>query len=94
MQMLHTIYSLKSLFPIKTWRAMWRLITRQTWEDIKCPVLSRWEHVRESVQHVVKYKQQWLSVAQHIININNVETNKNGIASYLFSYLNEDLLYA
>ena len=30
MQMLHTAYTLKSLYPIKTWRAMWHHITGQS----------------------------------------------------------------
>ena len=41
MQMLHTCYTLKGLYPIKTWREMWMLATGTTWVDIKCPVLSR-----------------------------------------------------
>ena len=57
-------------------------------------VLSRWEHVGESVQHFVQYKEQWISVSQYIIDVNNVGTNKNGISFYPYSYLNEDILYA
>ena len=94
MQMLHTKYTLKGLYPVKIWRAIWQIATGSTWEDIKCPVLSRWEHVGEAVQHVVKYKEQWLLVAQYVIDMNNVESKNNDIASYLFSYLNEDILYA
>ena len=41
MQMLHTTYTLKGLYPVKTWRAIWQIATGSTWEDIKCPVLSR-----------------------------------------------------
>ena len=94
MQMLHTSYTLKSLYPIKTWREMWRLATTTTWKDMKCPVLSRWEHVGEAAQHVVKYKEQWMLIAKYIIDMHNVGTNKNDIASYLYSYLKEDMLYA
>ena len=94
MQMLHTAYTLKSLYPIKTWRAMWHHITGQSWKDIKCPVLSRWEHVGEYIEHVVQYKTHWILVSQYIVNINNVGSNKNDIASYLFSYLKEDVLFA
>jgi len=46
------------------------------------------------VEHVVKYKEQWLIVAQNIIDMNNVRRNKNDIGSYIYSYLNEDILYA
>ena len=73
---------------------MWKACSASNWQDIKCPVLLRWEHVGEAVQHIVKYKVQWLLVSQYIIDMNNVGTNKNDIASYLYSYLNEDVLYA
>ena len=33
-----------------------------------------------------------MSVAQHIIDMNNVRTNKNHLVSYLYSYLKEDIL--
>ena len=94
MQMLHTCYTLKGLYPIKTWREMWILATGTIWVDIKCPVLSRWEHVGEASQHVEKYKNEWISMATYIIQMNNVGTNKNDIASYLYSYLKEDVLYS
>ena len=73
---------------------MWKACSGRNWQDIKCPALSRWEHVCEAVQHMVKYKAQWLSVTQYIIDMNNVDTNKNDIESYLYSYLNKDILYA
>ena len=73
---------------------MWELATETTWKDMKCPVLSRWEHVGEAIQHVVEYKRQWILVSQNIIKMNNVGTNKNDIASYIYSYLKEDVLFA
>ena len=76
MQLLHTSYTFKNLYPIKTWRAMWKACSAVSWQDIKCPVLSRWEHVGEAVQHIAKYKVQWLLVSQYIIDMNNVDTNK------------------
>ena len=36
-----------------------------------------------------KYKEQWMLITRYIITINNVGTNKNDIASYIFSYLKE-----
>ena len=53
MQLLHTGYTLKYLYPIKTRTEIWRIATASTWKDMACPVLSRWEHVGEAVQHVV-----------------------------------------
>ena len=41
LQVLHTAYTLKGLFPIKVWRDLWMLSTGSVWEDIVCPVLSR-----------------------------------------------------
>jgi len=90
----HSTATLRCLYPIKTWREIWQIATGSTWENIKCPLLTRWEHVGELVEHVVKYKEQWLIVAQNIIDMNNVRRNKNDIGSYIYSYLNEDILYA
>ena len=73
---------------------MWRLATGSNWEDMKCPVLSHWEHVGEAVEYVVKYKEQWLVMTRKISDMNNVGTNKNDISSYLYSYLKEDVIYA
>ena len=70
------------------------LTTGSNWEDMKFPVLSRWEHMGEAVEHIVKYKEQWLVMTRKISNINNVSTNKNDTSSYLYSYLKEDVLYA
>ena len=94
MQLLHTCYTLKSLYPIALWRELWLLSTGSVWVDMKCPVLSRWEHVGEAIQHVKKNKEEWMLMSQYIIDMNNVGTNKNDIASYLYSYLKEDILIA
>ena len=61
---------------------------------MKCPVLSRWERVGEAVEHVVKYKEQWLVMTRKISDMNNVGTYKDDISSYLYSYLKEDVIYA
>ena len=44
--------------------------------------------------HVQKYYDNWITVSQYIIDMNNVGISKNDIFSYLYSYLNKDMLYA
>ena len=61
---------------------------------MKCPVLSRWEHVGEASNHLELNYDEWLIVCQYIIDMNKADTNANTIASYLYSYLNEDMLYS
>ena len=73
---------------------MWILATGSTWVDIKYPVLSRWEHVGEAAQHVEKYNNKWIRMAAYVIQMSNVGMNKNNIASYLYSYLKQDVLYS
>ena len=94
LQVLHTSYTLKNLYPSKVWSEFSILETGTKWVDIKYPVLSRWEHVGEAVTHLKANYKHWITVSQYIIDLNNVGTNKNDIASYLFSYLKEDMLYA
>ena len=55
---------------------MWRIAIVRNWKDMNCPVLSRWEHVGEAVQHMVTYTDQWMSMSRYIIAINNVGKNK------------------
>ena len=94
LQMLHTAYSLKNLYANKCWKEMWLIATGTTWKDISCPVMSRWQHVGEGAQHIEKYRKEWLVMCQYICDLNNVGTVKNDISSYLYSYLNEDILIA
>ena len=94
LQVLHTAYTLKGLYSSKVWAEIWLLSTGLKWVDIKCPVLSRWEHVGEAAAHLKKNFMNWITVSLYIIDLNNVGTNKNDIASYLYSYLNKDMLYA
>ena len=41
LQVIHTAYTLKGLFPIKSWRDFWLIATSAVWEDLKYPVFSR-----------------------------------------------------
>ena len=94
LQTLHTAYSLKNLYPSKVWRDMWLLATGSSWTDISCPVLSRQEHVGDAAQHLKQNHDNWLGMSLYIIDTNNVGKTKCNIASYLNSYLNEDMLRA
>ena len=94
LQMLHTAYSLKNLYAHKCWKEMWVIATGTMWKDISCPVLSHWQHVGEGAQHIKKYRKVWITICQYICDLNNVGKIKNDIASYLYSYLNEDMLMA
>ena len=92
--MLHTAYSLKNVYSHKCWKEMWLIATEITWKDISCSLMSCWQHVGEGVQHLKKYRNEWLVMCQYICDLNNVGKVKNDIASYLYSYLNEDMLVA
>ena len=94
MQMLHTTYTLKSLYHIKAWNEMWRLATGLVQKYIKFHVLSRWDHVGEAIWDIMKYNTYWVLVLEYIININNVSMNRNDIVSYIYSYLKEDVIYS
>ena len=61
---------------------------------MKCPVLSRWEHVDKAAAHLKNNFKNWITVSLYIIDLNNVGTNKNNISSYLYFYINKDMLYA
>ena len=45
LQLLHTAYNLKQHNVTKEWRKLWNDTADTEWEDMKCPVLSFWEHV-------------------------------------------------
>ena len=94
LQVLHTAYTLKGLFPIKSWRDIWLVDTSAVWEDLKWPVILRWEHVGDGAFLMQKYYDNRITVSQYIIDIANVCTSTNDTASYLYSYLNKDVLYA
>lgn len=94
LQMLHAAYTLKNLFPQKTWSDIWDITTETTWKGMSCPVLSRWEHVGETANHIKDNYENWTIISQYIINKYNAGTNRNDIASYLNSYLKEGMLHA
>lgn len=73
---------------------MWLLATGSSCKYMSCPVLSRWQHVGETALHLKKYREEWLAICQYITDLNNIGKVKNDIASYLYSYLHEDMLLA
>ena len=57
LQCLHTAYNLAQQFHFEEWKDIWMLLTGTIYVTMKMPVMSRWECVGESVEHVLKYKQ-------------------------------------
>ena len=93
LQCLHTAYNLSQQYDADKWASIWTLVTGISNVNVKCPVMTRWECVGECVEHVTKYREQWKLVAQNIVTTEK-SNNKNTIASYLTSYLNEPISMA
>jgi len=64
------------------------------YEDTKISVMSRWECVEEYVDHVLKYKPQWLEATNSIVSTDQTGSTKHTIASYLIYYLGEQMIIA
>ena len=58
-------------------------------KGVKCPIVSRWECVGDTVNHVMTYKEEWLVVSKNITNTEPSGSLKHIIASYLYRYLKE-----
>ena len=56
LQVLHTAYNLAQQYSSSEWSSLWSICTGSICVAVKCPVLSRWEHVNECCEHVLKYK--------------------------------------
>ena len=94
LQCLHTAYNLAQQYHYEEWKDIWMLLTGEAYTSMKMPVMSRWECVGESVNHILKYKEMWLDVAKNIVQKENTGTTKHTIASYLTSYLVEPMILA
>ena len=79
-------------FESREWIALWTLLTGVTGETIKCPVMTRWECVGETAEHVTKYREEWRIVATHVAMKEKSNSTKHTIASYLCSYLDEAMI--
>ena len=64
------------------------------YKAIKCPDLSRWEHVNECCEHILQNKDDWILVSNHVISAEQTGGTKHKIVSYLNSYLHENILLA
>ena len=94
LQLLHTAYNLTQQYASSEWNSVWSLCTGMACKAIKCPVLSRWEHVNECCEHVLQNKDDWILVSSYIITAEQTGSTKHTIASYLHSYLHENMLLA
>ena len=70
------------------------VITCTEYKTMKMLVMSRWECVGESVDHVLKHKEGWQEVAKNIANKEQTDNTKHTITSYLTSYLLEAIIIA
>ena len=66
LQCMHTAYNLSQQYHTTEWKDIWIVITGAKYEAMKMPVMSRWECVGESVEHMLKYKNEWLEIAKSI----------------------------
>ena len=55
MQLLHTAYNLTQKFRTEEWAKLWRQVATKKWEEIKCPVMTRWEYVSQAADHLLIY---------------------------------------
>ena len=92
MQVLHTAYNLAQQFQVKEWKDIWKEINGEIPDEMKEPVMSRWECVSEGASNVSENRVQWLNVANRIVHAEKYGNNKHTIASWLTSYLNEPML--
>ena len=58
LQCLHTAYNLAQQYHTTEWKDIWIVITGAEYASMKMPVMSRWECVGESVEHMLKYKNE------------------------------------
>ena len=94
LQLLHTAYNLSQQFQTAEWAELWMKVTTTQWEQIKCPIMTRWEYVCEATAHLLRYRNEWLTMAKVIVSYNNTGTAKHTIGSYLFSLIQEPMLIA
>ena len=92
MQLLHTAYNLTQKFRTEEWAKLWRQVATKKWEEIKCPVMTRWEYVSQAADHLLKNKKEWLIMAKAIVSFEATNTAKHTIASYLCSLIQEPML--
>ena len=92
LQCMHTAYNLAQQYHTTEWKDIWIVITGAKYEAMKMPVMSRWECVGESVEHILKYKNEWLEIAKSIASNETIGSTKHTIASYLTSYISKPMI--
>ena len=92
LQLLHSAYNLSQQYHYSEWADIWTLLTGAKSENVKCPVMTRWECVGEAVENVVKNCEEWKVVANNIANTEKSGCTKHTIASHLSSLLCESVL--
>ena len=92
LQVLHTAYNLSQKFRVGEWKKIWKELNGEIPDEMKEPVMSRWECVSEGANNVAEKRVEWLNMANQIVQAEKYGTNKHTIASWLTSYLNEPML--
>ena len=67
------------------WKDIWREINGDIPDEMKEPVMSRWECVSEGAINVSEQRVKWLNVANRIVQAEKYGSNKHTIASWLTS---------
>ena len=94
LQCLYTAYNLAHGYNSGEWNGFWIVLTGMKYEAMKMHVMSCWECAGESVDHVLKYKQQWLELAKIIASTDQTGSIKHTIVNYLTSYIGEQMIIA
>ena len=94
LQCLHTAYNLLQQYHSTEWMDLWLVLSGSQTKGVKCPIMSRWKCVGDTVDNVMTYKEEWLVVSKNITNTEPSGSAKHTIASYLCSYLKEPMIIA
>ena len=92
LQLLHSVYNLSQQYDFKAWADIWTLLTGTKSENVKFPIMTRWECVCEAVENVTKYCEEWQLVTKSIIDTEKNGSTKHTITSHLFSLMNEKVI--
>ena len=92
LQVLFTAFNLTQQYRGSKWKLLWETCNNSAWHNMKKPILMRWDSVLESTNDVLKEIGQWKVICTKIITVETYGSNKHTIASYLYSYLHEQML--
>ena len=84
LQLLDTACDLSENFKDTEWSSLWKLLTGVSCDQLKAPVLSRWECIADACEHIVKNHSRWVKVATHIIHQEKSDSAIYTIASHLY----------